>query len=397
MRIELHRGTSRPGAPRICRTLRVAVGGSSPYDGPMRVTEIDPLEVTDTHNLLQSPFWAAFKEEVGNRALAFRFESKPADGEVIAVQRAAGSAAEHLYVPHGPEVELPEQLQGTFLLELSQGIADTLATQPTFLRYDLRWLSPFTGKEYTDENGNWLGRPEPRVQEMRMNFGTGSRAIRKAPTDIQPPDTVIIDVRQTDQVLFERMRPKTRYNIRLALRNGLQITEDDAETLDEWHSLYQRTCERQQIICEELSYFQNLFAVAGRHRHVPHANTPSIRLINARYNGFLVAGLIYAMFRQHAYYLYGASAREHGNLMAPYGVQWRAMLAARGDGCHTYDMFGVPPTSNPAHPMHGLYRFKTGFGGEIRHFRGCWDYPVDIGKYNASAHLAAGFGAYHLR
>jgi lipid II:glycine glycyltransferase (peptidoglycan interpeptide bridge formation enzyme) len=51
------------------------------------------------------------------------------------------------------------------------------------------------------------------------------------------------------------------------------------------------------------------------------------------------------------------------------------MQDARANGCTVYDMFGIPPDTNPDHPMAGLYRFKTGFGGKIIHRPGSWDYP----------------------
>jgi lipid II:glycine glycyltransferase (peptidoglycan interpeptide bridge formation enzyme) len=61
--------------------------------------------------------------------------------------------------------------------------------------------------------------------------------------------------------------------------------------------------------------------------------------------------------------------------MAPYALQVRAMLDAMEEGCKEYDLFGIPPKEDPLHPMAGLYRFKTGFGGRIIHRPGSWDYP----------------------
>jgi lipid II:glycine glycyltransferase (peptidoglycan interpeptide bridge formation enzyme) len=49
------------------------------------------------------------------------------------------------------------------------------------------------------------------------------------------------------------------------------------------------------------------------------------------------------------------------------------MLLAKAAGCVSYDMFGIPPDDDPSHPMHGLFQFKTGFGGRIVHTAGCWD------------------------
>jgi lipid II:glycine glycyltransferase (peptidoglycan interpeptide bridge formation enzyme) len=62
-------------------------------------------------------------------------------------------------------------------------------------------------------------------------------------------------------------------------------------------------------------------------------------------------------------------------------LQWEAIQLAKKYGCTEYDLFGTAPNSNPGHPMHGLYRFKSGFGGKAFHRMGCWDYPIDIEKY----------------
>lgn len=45
----------------------------------------------------------------------------------------------------------------------------------------------------------------------------------------------------------------------------------------------------------------------------------------------------------------------------------------------------VAPKADPSHPMHGLYRFKTGFGGQMYHQMGCRDYPLDMDGYRQFA------------
>ena len=82
------------------------------------------------------------------------------------------------------------------------------------------------------------------------------------------------------------------------------------------------------------------------------------------------------LFRgREAVYLYGASSDKKRGLMAPYALQVKAMEEAKAAGCEEYDLFGIPPDEDPSHPMAGLYRFKTGFGGRIIHSPGSWDYP----------------------
>ena len=62
--------------------------------------------------------------------------------------------------------------------------------------------------------------------------------------------------------------------------------------------------------------------------------------------------------------------------MPTYALQWEAIRRAKAAGCLEYDMFGVAPQTDPTHPMYGLWKFKHGFGGEIFHQLGCWDYPL---------------------
>jgi lipid II:glycine glycyltransferase (peptidoglycan interpeptide bridge formation enzyme) len=50
------------------------------------------------------------------------------------------------------------------------------------------------------------------------------------------------------------------------------------------------------------------------------------------------------------------------------------MEDAKAAGCTQYDLFGIPPTADPKHPMAGLYLFKTGFGGMVIHRPGSWDF-----------------------
>ena len=59
--------------------------------------------------------------------------------------------------------------------------------------------------------------------------------------------------------------------------------------------------------------------------------------------------------------------------MPNHALQWAAIRMAKKAGCRYYDLFGIPPENDPNHPMYGLFRFKTGFGGDVVHRYGCYD------------------------
>jgi lipid II:glycine glycyltransferase (peptidoglycan interpeptide bridge formation enzyme) len=103
----------------------------------------------------------------------------------------------------------------------------------------------------------------------------------------------------------------------------------------------------------------------------------------ARHEGEALAAIITVHYGKEATYLYGASSDERRNLMPAYALQWAAIRAAREAGCSTYDFYGIPPVDDPGHAMSGLYRFKTGFGGEIRHYPGGWDHVLRPVVYEA--------------
>jgi lipid II:glycine glycyltransferase (peptidoglycan interpeptide bridge formation enzyme) len=161
--------------------------------------------------------------------------------------------------------------------------------------------------------------------------------------------------------------------------------------LSTWYGMYAATTRRHGIECHDESYFRALWETAG---HGRGCRTRLVLLL-ARVGARPVAGMILALRGARAVYLFGASAAGHSRLAPSHGLQWEAMMLARAEGCTSYDLFGIPPSGNPAHPMHGLYRFKTGFGGIIVRRRGCWDYSFDDPTYTRIRGLELGRESFH--
>ena len=85
---------------------------------------------------------------------------------------------------------------------------------------------------------------------------------------------------------------------------------------------------------------------------------------------------------KRAWYLYGASNNLDRNRMPTYLLQWDALRWARAQGCTEYDLWGVPDEdadvleaefTQRSDGLWGVYRFKRGFGGQVKRAVGAWD------------------------
>jgi lipid II:glycine glycyltransferase (peptidoglycan interpeptide bridge formation enzyme) len=166
-------------------------------------------------------------------------------------------------------------------------------------------------------------------------------------------------------------------NVRLAERRGVVVAEGDASDLRAWYELYLQTTARHGL--EPMS-FEHAEAML-RERAEGAASPVVTQLLLARHDGRLLAGMLLALAPDRATYLYGASSREHRELMGSYALQWAAIRAAKAHGCRDYDLLGAAPRDDAHHALAGVHRFKAGFGGQLLHREGCWDFPFDDGTY----------------
>ncbi|MBQ6029076.1 MAG: peptidoglycan bridge formation glycyltransferase FemA/FemB family protein [Treponema sp.] len=203
----------------------------------------------------------------------------------------------------------------------------------------------------------------------------------KNAVDIQPPDTTQVDLTRTEEEILAAMKSKWRYNINLSARKGVQIQKVSGNSLnlsdfvDIFYALYKETSARDGIAMHAKSYYKDLLELSAQEAQ-KGSDVPQVNLYVASHEGDNLGAIMTLFSKTESVYLYGCSSNKKRNLMPNFLLQWTAMKDAKAYGSRYYDMYGMPPTDDPSHPMHGLYQFKTGFGGRNVHRAGSYDVPL---------------------
>lgn len=185
-----------------------------------------------------------------------------------------------------------------------------------------------------------------------------------------------INLQQTEEELLTKMKPKTRYNIRISQKHNVKISEDNSpETFEKYLELTAETTQRQKFYAHSADYHRKMWSVLQ----------PSgiARLFKAQYKNQTLVTDIFFIFNQVLYYPYGASNREHKEVMAPYGLFWEVIKFGQKMGCKIFDMWGsLGPNPSPRDPWFGFHHFKEGFGGELVEFIGTYDLVLNPFLYS---------------
>jgi lipid II:glycine glycyltransferase (peptidoglycan interpeptide bridge formation enzyme) len=292
-------------------------------------------------HLLQSWEWGEFKQRHGWTPHRILVEGEHGTAMAQVLYRARGPVSMG-YIPRGPVVQGEAQLLWPDLLaELGQSARNRRAL--------MTLIEPNT--------------PLGLTGTMR------AAGVTRWPGHVQPSRTVKVPLADDDAIL-KQMHQKTRYNVRLAQRRGVVVERAGREGIGEFYRLMQDTAERNEFEIHSRAYYDDFLATFGDR---------AIMLFARVDDGALAAVLIAARFGAEAIYMYGASSTQHRAHGAAFLLQYDAMRWGRDHGCDTYDLWGIPeddpePSTDDGQTgaggtrgddWRGLYRFKTGFGGQI--------------------------------
>jgi lipid II:glycine glycyltransferase (peptidoglycan interpeptide bridge formation enzyme) len=207
-------------------------------------------------------------------------------------------------------------------------------------------------------------RIEPRLPPPPLSI---LHEFGRAPVDLVPSETLVIDVAKPPEALLSSMKTKGRYNIGLAQKANVKVVTDYSEqAVNRFHSIMLQASARDGFDIEPLKFFEHMASVL-----VPSGNA---RFLFAEHDGDTLGTLMLITYGNRATYLYGGITNLKRNIMGGYALQWAAMNAARDAGCYEYDLYGFDASGAPQHRYARFSQFKSRFGGTVRRYIGAQDY-----------------------
>ncbi|MDR3616138.1 MAG: peptidoglycan bridge formation glycyltransferase FemA/FemB family protein [Candidatus Obscuribacterales bacterium] len=201
------------------------------------------------------------------------------------------------------------------------------------------------------------------------------REFGRAPLDLVPNETLVIDIDRSPESILAAMRPKGRYNIGIAKRSLVETriepsnqfsSQSLSETVGQFYAVLCEAGKRDGFDVEPLKFFEQLASVL-----VPAGLA---KFLFTEHEGDLLSAMLLITFGNRATYIYGGVSNKKRNLMGGYALQWAAIQAARANGCKSYDLYGFTTFCAPDHRYGRFSQFKSRFGGDAVKTIGAQDY-----------------------
>jgi len=301
---------------------------------------------------MQSCFWCDFKRKTGWETFKIGlFEDGKLIGGTVAMKFHYSKTKNFLYLPEGPILPYGSPNADKYFDELI-GEIDAVA--------DLK------GDELTTHL-----RIEPRLSEVPIFF----RKFDKAPYNMEPRHTLMLDLSQSEKEILAQMKQKGRYNIKIADKNNVEVIEDPSEAgIKKFIKLYKETTDRKKFEGKSDKYFYALVDALQKNK--------TGTLYIAQSKNIPLAAAIVIFYGDRSTYFFGATSNKDREKMAPYKLHFEIAKASKAKNFKWYDFWGIAPAdADQSHDWYGFTQFKKKFGGKSFRFIGAYDFVYNKKLY----------------
>lgn len=301
---------------------------------------------------LQSEHWQRFQQSLGRKVVKVEKEA----GQALMIEHRLPLVGGYFFVPRGPI--FVEDKKEQEMKDLIMGMM-TAAKE-----YKVGWVRI---------------EPQSLTEWKLIKRGlAGKYWLKKSKKDHQPAQTLMLNLQESEEKLLLQMKQKTRYNIRLAQKRGVEIFVFRLDKdVDNFCDLVQETAKRDRVVAHPRSYYKKMVQA------IPEQ---ALKIYFAKFQGKIIAAALVTYCGNVATYQHGASANQHRNVMAPYLLQWTAISEAKKQGYRRYDFGGLSVDEkgeSQKKSWQGITKFKLGFcpQGGLVNFPGCYDIIINRNKY----------------
>lgn len=294
--------------------------------------------------LIQSQEWTNFWKAEGKNTIDFQISEKKFFGKVNDL-----SIVNYIYIPR---------------FSFSRNLTEN---------FDKKEFVKQLVQKAKENKSSWIRFDLIEKEDLEILKQIFPKILKKAPHDMQPKEIFIMDISLSEEELFQKMKAKTRYNIKLAEKKGVKIfSSRDPKDLKVFFDLINKTADRKKIHSHPFVHYQKMWETLPKE---------IVELYLAEFEGKIVAGNLMTFYGGVATYLHGGLDGESRHLMAPFLLQWRGIQEGKKRGCQWYDFGGCYSKTEDAGKQ-GITRFKKSFSPETDFFETMGSYDIILSPFN---------------
>ncbi len=173
------------------------------------------------------------------------------------------------------------------------------------------------------------------------------------------PYTALIDLTKSEDDILKIMKPKWRYNIRLAEKKEILVKEIDKtdENIEIFYNLMIETTSRDGFSGNKLEYYKDFLNMIE-----------DSKLMFAYKDDVVISAWIFVFWEEISIYYYWASSSDakYRNMMAPYLLQWEAIKYSKSIWSKIYDFLWVATPWDPRSSLLWVTGFKMKLTQDLR-------------------------------